>query len=109
MIKRNRAKCLGCGKTVESKHRHDFVYCKCGKIAVDGGLSYLKRSGDPTYIEELSEHEECAHSGRNHLCGYCGVRCCDNCFNFKTSECASCYVQSRRNKAEVDRARNTAV
>lgn len=40
----NRIKCLKCGETIESLHRHDFRWCKCEGCAVDGGVSYLKRS-----------------------------------------------------------------
>jgi hypothetical protein len=40
--KRNRAKCKLCGDILESFHRHDYVECKCGEIAIDGGLDYLK-------------------------------------------------------------------
>ena len=42
-ILRNKAKCLKCGDIIESKHRHDFVFCKCGDLAVDGGKDYLRR------------------------------------------------------------------
>jgi len=45
MIIRNSAKCLVCGDEIESKHRHDFVWCSCQNLAVDGGKDYLKRSG----------------------------------------------------------------
>lgn len=34
---RNRAKCKSCNSVLESFHRHDFVTCKCGAIAIDGG------------------------------------------------------------------------
>jgi len=44
MIVRNSAKCLDCNEEIESRHRHDFVRCSCGNIAVDGGKDYLKRS-----------------------------------------------------------------
>lgn len=27
----NKAKCLNCGDIIHSKHRHDFVSCKCSK------------------------------------------------------------------------------
>jgi len=55
-IIRNRAKCLKCGDIIESKHRHDFVRCKCDAIFVDGGHSYLRRGAkDLNDIEELSE------------------------------------------------------
>ena len=43
-IIRNSARCLGCNEEIESRHRHDFVFCSCGNIAVDGGKDYLKRS-----------------------------------------------------------------
>jgi tRNA(Ile2) C34 agmatinyltransferase TiaS len=41
---RNRAKCTRCNTVVESKHKHDFVTCKCGNLSVDGGLDYKKRT-----------------------------------------------------------------
>jgi hypothetical protein len=37
---KNRAKCKLCGDVIESKHRHDFVACKCENISVDGGNDY---------------------------------------------------------------------
>ncbi len=46
-IIRNSAKCLDCNEEIESRHRHDFVRCSCGTIAVDGGKDYLKRSYKP--------------------------------------------------------------
>ena len=57
-IKRNMAKCKKCGDVIESKYRHDFVYCSCQAIAVDGGKDYLRRVGYPEDMEELSEYEE---------------------------------------------------
>ncbi len=56
-ITRNAVKCLLCGDTIESTYRHDFKWCSCKNIAVDGGLSYLRRAGsvDSDTIEELSE------------------------------------------------------
>jgi len=42
---RNKAECTECGDVVESKHRHDMVWCSCGQMAVDGGLAYLRRVG----------------------------------------------------------------
>ncbi len=32
-----------CGEIIESKYRHDFVECKCGKSFVDGGSDYSRR------------------------------------------------------------------
>lgn len=43
---RNIAKCRKCGDVIESKHRHDFVWCECKAIAVDGGQDYFKRCGN---------------------------------------------------------------
>ena len=34
---KNRAKCRLCGSIIESYHATDYVMCKCGHIAVDGG------------------------------------------------------------------------
>lgn len=50
----NKVRCKSCDDIIESKHRHDFVYCKCGKIAVDGGKEYLRRVGDLKNYEDLS-------------------------------------------------------
>lgn len=47
MIIRNSAKCLACGDEIESRHRHDFRWCSCLSLAVDGGTAYLKRCVDP--------------------------------------------------------------
>lgn len=57
-IIKNAARCLKCKDIIESKHRHDYVLCTCGSIAVDGGRDYLKRSGNPDAYEELSEVEK---------------------------------------------------
>lgn len=54
-IIRNSAKCLCCNEEIESKNRHDFKWCKCGNLAVDGGKDYLKRcGGHKGHIEETS-------------------------------------------------------
>jgi hypothetical protein len=50
---RNRAKCLKCGDIVESLHRHDFKWCKCKSLAVDGGNAYCRRVGNPAEVEEM--------------------------------------------------------
>lgn len=34
---KNRAKCKLCNDIIESFHSTDYVFCKCGEIAVDGG------------------------------------------------------------------------
>ena len=42
MIIKNAIRCNICGDEIESKHRHDYVQCKCGACAVDGGHDYPK-------------------------------------------------------------------
>lgn len=39
----NKVRCNSCLDVIESKHRHDFVTCKCGAVSVDGGNDYHKR------------------------------------------------------------------
>jgi|SRR5579863_2762827 len=39
---RNRAKCKLCESIIESFHQYDYVSCKCGEIAVDGGNNHLR-------------------------------------------------------------------
>jgi hypothetical protein len=56
-IIKNAAQCLSCYEVVESKHRHDFVRCSCGNLAVDGGKDYLKRSVGKHGIKNMSQTE----------------------------------------------------
>lgn len=56
-ITRNALKCKKCGDIIESTFRHDFKYCKCGSIFIDGGYDYLRRGGDFNNAIELSEEE----------------------------------------------------
>ena len=51
----NKIKCKKCGDEIESCSVHDFKFCKCGAVAVDGGVEYLKRSGNREEWEELSQ------------------------------------------------------
>lgn len=37
---RNRAKCRLCRDIIASIYQHDYVTCKCGEIAVDGGSGF---------------------------------------------------------------------
>lgn len=52
-MNRNRIQCVHCKDIIESFHVHDFKWCKCGKVAVDGGMDYMKRcfAKDGDYIE----------------------------------------------------------
>lgn len=54
MILSNQVRCQKCGDTPFSATRHDFKYCKCGAIAVDGGISYLRRVGDIHAYDDMS-------------------------------------------------------
>lgn len=54
----NAAECSSCGEVVRSRNRHDFRYCKCGKIAVDGGSNYCKRLGEG-FIDRSEMFEDC--------------------------------------------------
>lgn len=53
MIIRNSAKCRKCGDEIQSRHRHDLVYCSCQNLFVDGGTAYLRRG-----FEEVGTVEE---------------------------------------------------
>ena len=37
----NKIRCRKCGDIIESKSIHDFRSCKCGSVAVDGGIIIL--------------------------------------------------------------------
>lgn len=54
MIKiiRNSIKCLKCEDEIESRDVHDFRFCSCNSVAVDGGRDYLRRVGErDNYLE----------------------------------------------------------
>ena len=59
----NAISCLKCKDLIVSTHIHDFRWCSCKNVAVDGGKSYLKRSiaedSDLGYVEEsiVLDHE----------------------------------------------------
>ena len=42
-----KVKCMACDNIIQSMYRHDFKWCPCGTIAVDGGGDYLKMSYNP--------------------------------------------------------------
>lgn len=56
-ITRNAVQCHKCDEIVESTHRHDFKFCKCRNIAVDGGHDYLRRMGGLQSFKEMSTFE----------------------------------------------------
>jgi len=51
--RRNRIRCKKCGDVIESTYCHDFRYCKCRSVAVDGGRDYFRRVGAPENYEEV--------------------------------------------------------
>ena len=53
-IRTNKIKCRKCGDIIESIDVHDFKWCSCGAVAVDGGCEYLRRVGNKEDFEELS-------------------------------------------------------
>ena len=59
----NKIRCKKCGDIIESTHRHDFKFCKCGAVAVNGGKDYLRRCGNHEEWEELSEYFDRRISG----------------------------------------------
>ncbi len=53
--KKTGIKCLKCDDEIYSLYRHDFKWCKCGAVAIDGGDDYIKICGDNMtwmYIEK---------------------------------------------------------
>ena len=41
----SKAVCAKCQGMMESKYRHDFVWCPCGKSFLDGGDEYFRAGG----------------------------------------------------------------
>ncbi|WP_425455538.1 DUF7695 domain-containing protein [Cohnella phaseoli] len=49
--------CKHCLVKIESVSFHEIKFCRCGRVGVDGGREYLKRSGSIDDYWELSEWE----------------------------------------------------
>jgi hypothetical protein len=45
--------CKLCKDIIKSNYRHDFKYCKCGAIFIDGGYDYTRLGGNLENIKEL--------------------------------------------------------
>jgi len=65
-IIQNEVQCNSCGDRIYSSHRHDFVSCNCGSIAVDGGMDYIRRAmktgadyTDWTMTMEIEDLQKC--------------------------------------------------
>ena len=37
-----RIKCLHCGDVIQSMYRHDYKWCSCHSVSIDGGGAYTK-------------------------------------------------------------------
>ena len=67
MIVRNIAECRLCGDVIESKHRHDWVACKCGEIFTDGGTAYIRRgANNMANIIDRSVYSGASSGGETH-------------------------------------------
>lgn len=66
LIIRNSIRCLKCGDEIVSAHRHDFRFCRCGAVGVDGGQTWVRRLGefhhwtDTSVIATCEENDEAA-------------------------------------------------
>ncbi len=40
-------RCLKCKDIIESMYRHDFKWCSCKSVFIDGGDDYLRCGGSP--------------------------------------------------------------
>ena len=67
VLTRNAIKCLVCNSVLESKHRHNYVQCRCGnEAAVDGGLAYQRiLAKDLDLVENLCEYVEMTRGERD--------------------------------------------
>ena len=65
MIIRNSATCTSCSRDIESVHRHDFITCECGNVAVDGGKDYIRRivRDELNYIDTSIIQEDAPNEG----------------------------------------------
>ena len=61
----NKIKCNKCGDIIESVHRHDFKFCKCKRVAVDGGKEYLRRMF--TNMDDFTDLSESVKDDKNIL------------------------------------------
>ena len=60
MIVYNAIRCNNCNEIIQSKYIHDFVKCKCGQCAVDGGNMYPRRMGKD-YTELSLDSDNTTH------------------------------------------------
>lgn len=53
----NAVKCKRCGDIIYSRARHDFRYCSCKNIAIDGGFDYVRIIGFQNDWEKVKPFE----------------------------------------------------
>ena len=68
---KNKWKCLYCNDIIESKHQHHFISCKCGKMSIDSGTSYIRLIGDLDMMQDMCERIEVWEDGDK-------IRCIDD-------------------------------
>lgn len=51
----SKVKCKACGGVIESRSRHDYKTCECGKTMIDGGFDYQRLGGAPEDVSEYAE------------------------------------------------------
>lgn len=71
---------LCCETVIESRHRHDFKTCPCGKTSVDGGDDYsrsLTEDGTPQPFALAPEGRPCPDC--RHMCPDERLRFCETC------------------------------
>ena len=49
-------KCPSCRDIIYSRTRHDFHFCTCGSIAIDGGFDYLRVMYNKKYPKNLKKY-----------------------------------------------------
>jgi hypothetical protein len=55
-------KCKKCGSSIEPNTHKKLVFCKCGKIGIDGTFVNSRVVGDKNYVEHVHEEKvECAY------------------------------------------------
>ena len=65
---KNQWKCLYCNDVIESKHQHEYTTCKCGKMSIDGGTSYIRLGGDLDMMQDMCERIEVWEDGDKIRC-----------------------------------------
>lgn len=97
MILSNQVKCNICNDRPYSAHVHDYRHCTCGRVSVDGGMSYLRRG-----FTENSDYEDISIEMEDSLVKACRVAI-DNSLGKKNSLGILCQVMIalRDNGADI--------